>query len=287
MEEEIEIEKNEKINLINYLIKKRMVLNISNELNTSNAFLQNSGSDKKPENSWWYDKDKKEFNQKAHAIIHFLSINKCSSINKTMDSIKNAGLALWIYCATGCKNEKFEEELLEIINSKKYRNNKQWLNKDIISKDSLNNILISENKNQIPFEDILIILDYLKLYFNCPNNFSTENGVPDYSHYNVHILDNIYSWYLNDIETDKIQECCDCLDKIINEMKKLLLIDKYFNNNTKKYNLICTICHTKIIINKLKKELDLSKETALTLENDNDLLQKIIDSLRITEQVGF
>lgn len=31
MDEEIEIKKNEKINLINYLIKKGKVLNISNE----------------------------------------------------------------------------------------------------------------------------------------------------------------------------------------------------------------------------------------------------------------
>ncbi len=286
MDEEIEIKKNEKINLINYLIKKGKVLNISNELNTSNAFLQNSESDTDPENSWWYDKDEKEFNQKAHAIIHFLSINKCSSINKTMDSIKNAGLALWIYCATGCKNEEFEKELLKTINSEKYNNGICWLQKYNISKDSLNNIFISENKNQIPFEDILIILDYLKLYFNCPNNFSTEDGVPDYSHYNVHILDNIYNWYLKNINSfSQTNECCKKLEESINEMISILKTNNRIRE-IKKRSIICTILKVKEVINKLKiRYYDPNRGEFTDIEKEN--LKKIIHDIKENDTIKF
>ena len=223
-------------------------------------------------NAWWEikKKDNKYYDQKAHIIMRILAKSNKKNIKDLIGTVSNNGFCCLLhYCIN---NGEYKEK-----SNKKQPLSKWWSDYE----EDIKNFLERE-KNIEQEININILLDYLKLNFSCIKNF---NDIGDFENYSKPILDNLYDWYLNDIETDKIQECCDCLDKVINEMKKLLLIDKYFNNNTKKYNLICTICYTKIIINKLKKELDLSKETAITLENDNDLLQKIIDSLRITEQV--
>ena len=219
--------------------------------------------------AWWAIKKKNKeiyYDQKAHIIMRILRTNNNHS--NPFVNVTNPG---FIYLLEYCINNKYKE-LKEKENLQK-----SWENYVCDIHNKVKKIDFINNE-----KDLDILLDYLKLYFSCISSFNDEG---DFENYNKPILDNLYDWYLKNILQDKIQECCDCLNKIINEMKKLLLIDKYFNNNTKKYNLICTICHTKIIINKLKKKLDLSKETAVTLENDNDLLQKIIDSLEIITQV--
>lgn len=111
-------------------------------------------------------------------------------------------------------------------------------------------LVLSEN------EIINMILDYLHLYFKSKRAFD-EKG--DYKN-NVDILKNIENFFLNDLtkktldnsyETKKIQmqEYCNKINLIINDMQKLLKDNP--NSSTYKENLNNTIIKTTEILNKL------------------------------------
>ena len=244
----------QRISLINYFLKKDETLQFEN-LDTNSSNLQKGEKSSNPkEESWWYDKEQNIFNQKAHVIIRILSSN--------ILRIPNKGFRLWF--ALAFLQEKILKETVSLSSYSKE------LNIDnLLSKNTYDNINID------------LLLKYVSLYFNNINNFNKYNNKLDYDNLNKPILDNLYDWYLKDISQDKIQECCDKLEEIVSDMENLLFNN--FENIIKKYNLICTICHTKVIINNLREKQGISKKE--NIENDNNYLKMIIENLKITDQV--
>lgn len=72
-------------NLINFFLKQKDEYEL-NGLETTYRYLQNDEEKK----NWWLDGVK--YNQKAHAIMHFLA-------KKNILNLLNSGLQLWIYLA--------------------------------------------------------------------------------------------------------------------------------------------------------------------------------------------
>ena len=216
-------------------------------------------------NAWWEikKKDNKYYDQKAHIIMRILTINK--NRPDPFVGVSNNGFCYLLrYCIN---NGEYKEK------SNKRQSLSTWWSE---YKENISDFLERE-KNIEQEININILLDYLKLYFSCISNF---NGKNDFKTYNKPILDNLYDWYLKDISQDKIQECCNKLEEIVSEMETML--NNNSDNSIKKFNLICTICYTKIKINNLMKEENTAKNIA---NNYNNFLEKIIDSLEITDQV--
>ena len=218
-------------------------------------------------NAWWEikKKDNKYYDQKAHIIMRILAKSNKKNIKDLIGTVSNNGFCCLLhYCIN---NGEYKEK-----SNKKQPLSKWWSDYEEDIKKFL------ENKKKIEQEiNINILLDYLKLYFSYIKNFEKKN---DFKTYNKPILDNLYDWYLKDISQDKIQKCCNKLEEIVSEMETML--NNNSDNSIKKFNLICTICYTKIKINNLMKEENTAKNIA---NNYNNFLEKIIDSLEITDQV--
>ncbi|WP_270470079.1 hypothetical protein [Faecalibacillus faecis] len=259
----------QRISLINYFLKKDETLQFEN-LDTNSSNLQKGEKSSNPkEESWWYDKEQNIFNQKAHVIIRILSSN--------ILRIPNKGFRLWFALA-------FLEENKSLNSDEKIKLLQEKILKETVSLSSYSKELNIDNllsKNTYDNINIDLLLKYVSLYFNNINNFNKYNNKLDYDNLNKPILDNLYDWYLKDISQDKIQECCDKLEEIVSDMENLLFNN--FENIIKKYNLICTICHTKVIINNLREKQGISKKE--NIENDNNYLKMIIENLKITDQV--
>ena len=220
--------------------------------------------------AWWTIKINKKdeeiyYDQMAHIIMHILTKNNKNKRTFLIGNVQNNGFCCLLhYCIN---NGDYKEK-----SDKNQPLSAWWLDYEEDIKKFL------EHQKNIEQEiNINILLDYLKLYFSCISNF---NGKNDFKTYNKPILDNLYDWYLKDVSQDKIQECCNKLEEIVSEMETML--NNNSDNSIKKFNLICTICYTKIKINNLMKEENTAKNIA---NNYNNFLKKIIDSLEITDQV--
>lgn len=219
-------------------------------------------------NAWWAIKKKDKeiyYDQKAHIVMRILAKSNKINIANLIGKVQNNGFCCLLhYCIN---NSDYNEK-----SDKKQTLSAWWLNyeKDIKK-------FLEHQKNIEQEISINILLDYLKLYFSYINNFNSKN---DFKTYNKPILDNLYDWYLKDVSQDKIQKCCNKLEEIVSGMETML--NNNSNNSIKKLNLICTICYTKIKINNLMKEENTAKNIA---NNYNNFLEKIIDSLEITDQV--
>lgn len=248
-------------NLINFFLKQKDEYEL-NGLETTYRYLQNDEEKK----NWWLDGVK--YNQKAHAIMHFLA-------KKNILNLLNSGLQLWIYLAikdaTKKSVEYVENYFKKLNNIKNYDHNKSGNPGNSCVNSNLKELIKNNNNifQNISYENnINTLLDYVELYFSKKSNFSSNN---DYSSFNEPILNNLYYWYLKDITNPvEINTYCNKLENIVNNMEQLLKNEK--KSNIKKCNLICTIAKTKIIINKLinsKYNIDEELELIAKLTEEN------------------
>ncbi|WP_270832484.1 hypothetical protein [Faecalibacillus intestinalis] len=248
-------------NLINFFLKQKDEYEL-NGLETTYRYLQNDEEKK----NWWLDGVK--YNQKAHAIMHFLA-------KKNILNLLNSGLQLWIYLAikdaTKKSVEYVENYFKKLNNIKNYDHNKSGNPGNSCVNSNLKELIKNNNNifQNISYENnINTLLDYVELYFSKKSNFSSNN---DYSSFNEPILNNLYNWYLKDITNPvEINTYCNKLENIVNNMEQLLKNEK--KSNIKKCNLICTIAKTKIIINKLinsKYNIDEELELIAKLTEEN------------------
>lgn len=181
----------------------------------------------------------------------------------------------WWQEKNGIYNQKAHVILHYLINGNLRFNiegAREWCNEYENNSSTLNN---SEHDN------INLLIHYLDLYFSHSSLYAFDTKT-DYEAINKRILNNIYNLYLK--ETNNlihINSYCNELEEIVSDMENLL--SNNFESIIKKYNLICTICHTKVIINNLREKQDISKKEII--ENDNNYLKMLIENLEITDQV--
>ncbi len=221
--------------------------------------------------SWWEQttsNNKAYYNQKAHIIMNLLCRTELKKEPKY--DIKNKG---YIYLLEyHICNNKSSTLYHKRLNLKTFFQNER---------ENINNLENSKKAN------IDTLLECLGLYFSSPSNFSSSS---DYSKYNVSILNNLYNWYLEDLNKDsdiaEITRYCKKILKIISNLQEKLI--KYFDNTVYKYNLICTLCKTNEILNELKlKLLEDGDQTKDYLGTENDLINTILDHIELTPSIKF
>lgn len=298
---ELTDEEKKRRNLINYFLGKPKKIKLDDIYDTNKKEYQQGEKCKNPEkDSWWYDGE--IFNQQAHVIMNILSYE----IPNRIPFIPNIGYRLWFILASNdtkdgiidnevlknkiidkLKDDNKRKEFLEKNESNINFNNPDVIELTIEKKLNLYDIVNNNFEHTSKENKLDILLDYVELYFSSPSNFSSSS---DYSKYNESILNNLYNWYLKDLNKDndraEIKKYCKKILKIISNLQEKLI--EYFDNTVHKYNLICTLCKTNEILNKLKlKLLEDDDQTKDYLGTENDLINTILDHIELTPSIKF